>query len=77
MVTTRAGRRTRASTALAATASGGETIAPSVTQAAHGSEGISHRATNATTIVVKTTAPTDRNRIGRSCALEVAPHTVT
>ena len=67
-VTSLAGSLRRCSTALAATASGGETMAPSATPAGQGSDGMSHLATSATITVVKTTAPTDNKRIGRSWA---------
>src|SRR6185503_13080135 len=47
-------------TAVAATASGGATIAPSAIAAAHGIEGMIARATTATAIVVSTTAKITR-----------------
>lgn len=53
----RRGSATRSSTALAATASGGETIAPSVKQAAQGSEGTAQCTARPTARVVNTTAP--------------------
>ncbi len=53
----RRGSATRSSTALAATASGGETIAPSVKQAAHGSAGTAQCTATPTASVVNTTAP--------------------
>ena len=55
---------TRRATALAATASGGATIAPSAMPAASGSPGITAQATSPTANVVNTTRPTDSSAIG-------------
>ena len=55
---TRRGTGSRDTIAVAATASGGETIAPSATATAHGMSGKRCRATTATTAVVTITSPT-------------------
>jgi hypothetical protein len=49
---------------LAATASGGDTMAPSAKQAAQGRAGATAWAINPTTRVVNSTAPSDSDRIG-------------
>ena len=59
-VSKRRGSFTRCSTARADTASGGDTMAPSAAQAAHGKDGNSQCATTATTMVVNSTAPMAR-----------------
>lgn len=56
--TIRRGSRSPASTALAATASGGDTMAPSAKHAAQGKPGTTRCATTPTTSVVNATAPT-------------------
>lgn len=66
--TSRRGSFSRDSTAPAATASGGETIAPSAKQAAQGKPGASSFAAQATATVVNTTQPTACSRIGRRLA---------
>ena len=56
--------------ALAATVSGGATMAPSVSAAAQGSPGTRACATTATATMVKSTRPTARRRMGRaSCRI--------
>jgi hypothetical protein len=60
MVTMRWGGRNGRSTAGAAAAAGGATTAPSVIAAAHGSAGMSVRATTATAAVVNPTAKMTR-----------------
>src|SRR5690242_14393446 len=60
----RCGRRTWRSTAVAAAASGGATMAPSATAAAQGRAGSSHRATAATAPTVRPTAPSTRPPTG-------------
>ena len=59
------GSRTCFSTAAAATASGGATIAPSVIAAHQGMPGRSSLATRATAAAVNSTAPNASDRIGR------------
>ncbi len=59
----RGGRDSPCSTALAATVSDGETIAPSAKHAAHGSDGSTQCATIPTPRVVKATAPTANCRM--------------
>ncbi len=54
--------------ALAATASGGDTIAPSATAAGQLNPGMTKRATAATTAVVASTSPTASRVIGRRLA---------
>jgi hypothetical protein len=55
----------RCSTAVAAMASGGETIAPRISAAAQGSLGINECATQATATVVVSTSPKACSAIGR------------
>lgn len=64
--TSRAGSGWRCRIAFAATASGGDTIAPSVKQAAHGSAGFTACTANATATVVNTTAPSASDAIDAS-----------
>ena len=71
----RGGSRSLASTALAATASGGETMAPSAKHAAHGSPGTAQCATQPTTSVVNATAPTANCTITRRLSRK-SRHTV-
>ena len=61
------GRPIRRATAVAATASGGDTMAPSANANANGI-GSNHHATKATPTAVKSTRPTDSPRIGVSSA---------
>src|SRR6476661_329951 len=70
IVTTRRGTPRRWSTAVAATASGGATIAPSVSATGQAMSGISTCATAATMTVVNSTRPMASNRIGRAFALK-------
>jgi hypothetical protein len=56
------------STAVAAAASGGATMAPSAIAAAHGMSGTSDRATTATTATVSATAPSARPATARQFA---------
>jgi hypothetical protein len=78
-VLSRRGNVTRCSTARADTASGGDTIAPRATHAAHGKLGTSSLAANATTAVVNSTAPIasskmpPRWRRNDACAVNHAP----
>jgi len=58
------GIATRRATAVAATASGGATIAPSAMPAASGSPGITSQATRPTPAAVNRTSPTDSTAIG-------------
>ena len=58
-------RRNRLNTAVAATASGGETIAPSANATAHGACGTSHLNATPTASVVVATKPMANSRIGR------------
>ena len=67
-MTIRRGIGRRCSTASAATASGGATIAPSATAAAQGRPGIIIRVTTAMAAVVNITQPTASSRIGRRLA---------
>ena len=60
----RCGGRSCFNTAIAAAASGGDTIAPSATAAAHGIPGTSMRATYATANVVSATLTTARLATG-------------
>src|ERR1700737_4714115 len=62
------GTANRANVAIAATASGGDTIAPSTNAAGHPSPGTSRSATNATATVLSTTSPIALPRIGRRLA---------
>ena len=64
----RLGIPTRRPIEIAATASGGATIAPSVRAAAHGRPGTTACATAPTTRQVKTTSPTESSAIGRALA---------
>ena len=64
----RRGNRNRRSTAVAATASGGETMAPSAKQTAQGAPGTSHLSASPTASVVVATRPIASSRIGRSFA---------
>ncbi len=66
-VLSRRGNFTRCKTARADTASGGETMAPSATQAAQGNAGTSSFVTTATTPVVNSTAPMASDKIPRKC----------
>ena len=68
----RCGGRSWRSTAVAATASGGATMAPSAIAAAHGIAGTSARATTATAAVVRPTAKTTRPVTGAQLSLQVA-----
>ena len=65
----RCGGRNGRSTAVAATASGGATIAPSAIAGAHGIAGMSVRATTATAAVVNPTAKTTRPVTGAQLSL--------
>ena len=65
MFTSRRGRPIRRATAVAATASGGATMAPRAKPAARGSPGTSHHATTPTTRVENTTNPTDSKAMAR------------
>jgi hypothetical protein len=56
--------------AVAATASGGDTIAPSANAAAHGIPGTAPCATSATAQVVSSTSPVASSEIGRRLALK-------
>src|SRR5437763_7422346 len=67
---TRRGTGSRETIAAAATASGGDTIAPSATATAHGMAGNSTRATMATATVVASTSPIASNPIGRRYVLK-------
>ncbi len=69
IVTTRDGTPSRRKTAVAATASGGATIAPSVNAGAPASSGMSHETTTPTTTVVNSTSPIASRPIGRALAL--------
>jgi hypothetical protein len=60
----RRGSASRSSTARAATASGGDTTAPSAKHTAHGSVGATQCATRPTAQVVNATAPMANSRIG-------------
>ena len=71
----RGGSRTRASTALAATASGGDTMAPSAKHAAHGRDGTAQCADDADQAVVNATAPIASCRMMRRLARK-SRHTV-
>jgi len=64
-VVRRAGTRSRSVMALTATASVGETIAPSAKAIASGRPGTSHHATKPTAMVVKITSPMARVRMAR------------
>ena len=64
-VTMRLGRRKSFSTEVAATASGGATMAPSATAAAQGRSGTRSLAVTAMTEAVNSTAPSASSRIGR------------
>src|SRR3712207_1900436 len=66
---TRRGTGSRDTIAVAATASGGETIAPRATATAQGSPGRRARAATATAAEVASTSPTARRVIGRMFAL--------
>ena len=70
IVTMRRGTPSRRTIEVAATASGGETIAPKANAAAHGRSGTRYLSTAATITVVKITSPTERSRIGRRFALK-------
>ena len=63
IVTIRRGSPIRRATAVAATASGGATTAPSANATANGTSR-SHHVTSPTPAAVKSTSPTDRPRIG-------------
>ena len=69
---TRRGTGSRDTIAAAATASGGETIAPSATATAHGMPGKSARAVMATAAVVASTSPIASSPIGATVRAEVA-----
>ena len=64
----RVGRCSRFRIAVTATASGGETIAPRMNAAAHGTPGTIACSTTATATVVKITRPTASMPIGRRWA---------
>ena len=64
IVSRRCGGLSGRSTAVAAAASGGETIAPSAMAGAHAIPGTSARATNATATVVRPTPTTTRLATG-------------
>ena len=66
---TRRGTGSRETTAAAATASGGETMAPSAMATAHGRFGSSACEAMATTAVVVNTSPTASRPIGRMACL--------
>jgi len=66
--TTRRGSVRRRATSVAASASVGETIAPSVNAPAHESRGTAACATTATPSVVAATSPNASNEIGRRFA---------
>src|SRR5687768_1872564 len=68
MVVMRRGTRRRSVMAVAATASGGETMAPRTKAAARGRPGTRAVATRATAAVVKRTRPTARRVMGRRLA---------
>ena len=68
MVAMRRGAPMRRMTAVAATGSVGETIAPSANAAAHGSPATTAWATTATETVVTSTSPTASVEIGRKSA---------
>ncbi|CAN5265900.1 hypothetical protein BH20ACT5_BH20ACT5_01320 [soil metagenome] len=68
IVTARRGNPTRRPIVVAATASGGATIAPSANAAASGNSGTSAWATSPTTTVVNSTSPIDSSLIGRRFA---------
>ena len=68
IVTIRRGRRTRRAIAVAATASGGETMAPRTRAAGHGTPGTRATTTAATAAVVATTRPTARSVIEKRFA---------
>ena len=70
IVTTRRGTPSRWKIVVAATASGGATMAPSANAAAQPRPGISAWATTATMIVVVRTSPTDSRPIARRLALK-------
>ena len=65
----RRGTGMRSKIASAATASGGETIAPSVNASGHPKPGITACTATATTTVVKTTRPKASSEIGRQLRL--------
>ena len=69
MVSRRWGGRNGRSTAVAATASGGATIAPRAIAGAHGIAGTSARTTSATARVVNPTAKTTRPPTGTQLSL--------
>ena len=71
--TIRRGKLRRANTAFAATASGGEMMAPSAKQAPQGSDGSTQCATTPTMIVVKTTAPTASCKMITRLSAKVPP----
>ena len=72
----RCGGRSGRNTAVAATASGGATTAPSAIAAAHGRSGMSRRATTATAAVVRPTANDDEPCDRRPVVLEVSERRV-
>ncbi len=65
---TREGSPTRRATAVAATASGGATTAPSTSAAVSDRSGTIRYAAQPTTRVAKSTYPTDSSATGLSCA---------
>ena len=73
IVTICRGRRTRCAIAVAATASGGETIAPRTRATGHGTPGTSAWTAAATAVVVAMTRPTARSVIERRFVAEVPP----
>ncbi len=70
MVTIRRGTPRRWKIAVAATASGGATMAPSVKAAASPMPGTMALTTTPTASVVNSTRPTARSRMGRAFALK-------
>ena len=70
IVTTRRGTPSRRKTEVAATASGGATIAPSAKAGAHCSEGTRVPTTRPTTAVVNSTSPMASRAMGRAFALK-------
>ena len=70
IVTTRGGTPSRRKIAVAATASGGATMAPSAKATAGSRNGMMARATSPTTSVVNSTRPTASSAIGRALALK-------
>jgi hypothetical protein len=69
MVTMRRGRRICSAIAVAATASGGETMAPKAKATAQGIAGTTERSAIPTTNVVNSTSPKASRKMGRQLAL--------